>query len=105
MLHHAPRPRSAIEALSALLRPGGRLLVIDYQRHADETCRERQADVWNGFEAEELESHARSAGLTQVRASPLPEGLVQNATDGHVGWQMLVGMRPHAAGAESAPRR
>jgi ArsR family transcriptional regulator len=105
MLHHAPRPRSAIEALSSLLRPGGRLLVIDYQRHADDAFRERQADVWNGFEAEELEAHARAAGLTQVQTSPLPEGLIQNSTDGHVGWQMLVAMRPPQATGETESRR
>ena len=36
MLHHARCPRAAVQQLSALLRPGGRLLVIDYERHADE---------------------------------------------------------------------
>jgi ArsR family transcriptional regulator len=94
MLHHAPRPLAAMEALVRLLRPGGKLVVIDYERHADEAFRERQADVWNGFEPSELEAHAEAAGLVDVRARTLPSGLVQSARDGHIGWQVLVGTRP-----------
>lgn len=100
MLHHAPRPRAALEALTELLRPGGRLVVIDYQRHGDEAFRERQADVWNGFEAAELEAHARAAGLAEVHVGTLPNDLVRSAYDGHVGWQMLVGVRPRLHGEE-----
>jgi DNA-binding transcriptional ArsR family regulator/protein-L-isoaspartate O-methyltransferase len=94
MLHHASRPRAAVQQLSALLKPGGRLLVIDYERHADEAFRERQADVWNGFDPSELEAHARAAGLGDVRVSRLQRGLVSSASDGHLGWQVLVGQRP-----------
>lgn len=94
MLHHAPRPRAAILQLSALLKPGGRLVVIDYERHADEAFRERQADVWNGFESSELEAHAKAAGLIEVTVSRLHPGLVSAVTDGHLGWQVLVGQRP-----------
>jgi len=100
MLHHAPRPRVALEALTRLLKPGGRLVVVDYQRHADESFRERQADVWNGFDAEELEAHARAAGLTDVHARELPQGLVQSHTDDHIGWQTLVGVRPNTGVTE-----
>jgi ArsR family transcriptional regulator len=103
MLHHAPRPRVALEALTRLLKPGGRLVVVDYQRHADESFRERQADVWNGFEADELEAHARAAGLADVHTRALPEGLVQSQTDAHIAWQTLVAVRPVSASSE--PRR
>lgn len=97
MLHHAPRPRVLVESLGALLRPGGRLIVVDYQRHSDEPFRERQADVWNGFDAAELEAYARDGGLVDVRVAPLPAHLVREAPDGHVGWQVLVGARPRSA--------
>lgn len=93
MLHHAPRPRAALEALTRLLKPGGRLVVVDYQRHGDEAFRERQADVWNGFEPEELEAHARAAGLADVHTRELPRGFVQSQLDEHIGWQTLVGVR------------
>jgi hypothetical protein len=85
-----------VQELSALLRPGGRLLVIDYERHGDEVFRERQADVWNGFEAGELEAHGRAAGLRDVRVSRIPQPFVNGAIGGHLGWQVLVGRRPEA---------
>jgi ArsR family transcriptional regulator len=94
VLHHAARPRLAVQALAALLRPGGRLVVIDYERHGDEAFRERQADVWNGFEPSELEGHARAVGLTDLSISSLPRSFVGSASGGHLGWQVLVGKRP-----------
>jgi ArsR family transcriptional regulator len=103
VLHHAPRPRAALEALTRLLKPGGRLVIVDYQRHADEAFRERQADVWNGFEPDELEAHARASGLSDVSVRPLPQSFVQSQSDEHIAWQTLVGIRPLSTGAE--PRR
>jgi ArsR family transcriptional regulator len=94
VLHHAPKPRATLAHLVGLLKPGGRLTILDYQRHADEAFRERQADVWNGFEAEEIEAHARAAGLSGVRTESLPEGLLRGLRDGHVGFQVLTGFRP-----------
>jgi ArsR family transcriptional regulator len=93
LLHHAVRPRAAVAELAALLRPGGQLLVIDYERHADEAFREREADVWNGFEPSELEGHARAAGLGGIGVSRLPHGLVGGTTGGHLGWQVLSATR------------
>jgi ArsR family transcriptional regulator len=100
MLHHAPQPRAVLRSLAALLRPAGHLFVIDYERHADEALRERQADVWNGFEPDELEALARGVGLVDASVVSLPAGFVQNAADGHVRWQVLRASRPPAASAQ-----
>ncbi|MCA9645920.1 MAG: ArsR family transcriptional regulator, partial [Myxococcales bacterium] len=54
MLHHAPLPREAMGELVALAREGGFVLIIDYAHHDDERLSEQQADVWLGFEPEEL---------------------------------------------------
>lgn len=94
MLHHAPLPKVMVSVLSELVRPGGRLLVVDYCRHSDEALRDEQADVWMGFEASELEAHARAAGLTDVSVGEVPAGFVQNGMDGHIAWQTLVATRP-----------
>ena len=72
-------------------------VVVDYQRHGDEAFRERQADVWNGFEADELEQNARAAGLREVRVTRLPASLLEHTSDGHVGWLALSGVRPAGA--------
>jgi ArsR family transcriptional regulator len=89
VLHHAPRPRQTLADLERLLRSGGRLLVIDYARHADEQLRDAQADVWMGFEAEELLSFCRELSLKSARVTPVPKGYAAAASDGHVAWQIL----------------
>jgi ArsR family transcriptional regulator len=104
MLHHAPVPRATLAALGALVRPGGRLIVLDYQRHEDEALREEQADVWLGFEPEELAEHARAVGLLPIGSEPLPAGFVKNAIDGHLGWLLFVASRaPSPAAQRAAP--
>jgi DNA-binding transcriptional ArsR family regulator len=93
MLHHAPLPRVMVDVLSKLVGPGGSLAIIDYCRHSDEALRDEQADVWMGFDAAELEEHARAAGLVDVRVNPVPAGLVRNPMDGHIAWQALIARR------------
>jgi DNA-binding transcriptional ArsR family regulator/protein-L-isoaspartate O-methyltransferase len=97
MLHHAPLPRKTLEGLLELVRPGGRLLVLDYCRHADEALREQKADIWMGFEAAELVAHARSLGLTEAEVTRVPPSYLASSPDGHVGWQALIARRPPAA--------
>jgi ArsR family transcriptional regulator len=71
------------------LKPGGTLLVIDYARHTDEAMRDAQADVWLGFEPDELRELARSAGLVDCRVVAIPRQYAAPARDGHVGWLLL----------------
>lgn len=94
VLHHAPLPRVALAELALLLRPGGKLLVIDYARHTDEQLRDAQADVWMGFEADELLRLSCEAGLSEPQVFPIQRSLTAAAVDGHVSWQLLVGTRP-----------
>ena len=104
VLHHAPLPRVALVELSNLLRPGGKLLVIDYARHTDEQMAAAQADVWLGFEANELLELSREAGLDEARVLPIPQSYAAAASDGHVGWQLLVATKPLSTGAPLPPR-
>ena len=94
VLHHAPLPRVALGELTALLRPGGKLLVIDYARHTDEQMATTQADVWLGFEQSELLSLSREAGLDDAKVFSIPQSFAAPAIDGHVGWQLLVATKP-----------
>jgi DNA-binding transcriptional ArsR family regulator/protein-L-isoaspartate O-methyltransferase len=94
VLHHAPLPRVALFELSSLLRAGGKLLVIDYARHTDEQMAAAQADVWLGFEASELLELSQEAGLDDAKVLPIPHSYAAAASDGHVGWQLLVASKP-----------
>ena len=99
VLHHAPVPARAMDALVQLARParshelGGALVVVDYESHHDEALREQQADLWLGFDPAELEALAREAGLGELSRGRLPRAWCGEGPDRHVGWQWLAGRR------------
>lgn len=93
VLHHAPRPAAAVEALAALLHPTGALVVLDYGPHEDENMREREADLWLGFSIEELSKFAQRAGLDDVSVSAIPRVRCGSGPDSHLAWHCLVARR------------
>jgi DNA-binding transcriptional ArsR family regulator/protein-L-isoaspartate O-methyltransferase len=93
VLHHAPRPQAAVEALTRLLRPEGTLVVLDYVSHDDESMREREADLWLGFSVDELSKFARRAGLSDVSVRPIPRARCGSGPDSHLAWHCLVARR------------
>jgi DNA-binding transcriptional ArsR family regulator len=70
VLHHSPLPRDTVRALAGLARPGGRLVILDYLPHGDERLQEQQADVWMGFDPDELLGFARDAGCREAGSAP-----------------------------------
>ena len=62
-------PRSTADKAAAeaarVLRPGGRVLVLDLRRHEQEWMRERVGDRWLGFTDSELEQFLRPLGWTK----------------------------------------
>jgi SAM-dependent methyltransferase len=93
VLHHAPAPARAMKALTRLARRGGTVVVIDYEPHRDEALREQQADLWLGFDGDELSTLASAAGLCEVRRTRLPAAWCGEGPDRHLKWQLLAGKR------------
>ena len=60
-LHHAMHPQKAVLEAARILRPGGRIVILDLQRHSFEEARELYADVWLGFTQVELLDFLRKA--------------------------------------------
>ncbi len=60
-LHHALHPQKAVQEAARILRPGGRIVILDLQRHGFEEARELYADVWLGFTQVELLDFLRKA--------------------------------------------
>jgi ArsR family transcriptional regulator len=65
-LHHAQKPARAVAEAARILRPGGRLVILDLLRHDFEEARELYADVWLGFSEAEIEQFLKSAGFGQT---------------------------------------
>jgi ArsR family transcriptional regulator len=65
-LHHALNPARAIAAAHRILKPGGRIVLLDLLAHQFESAREMYADLWLGFSEVQLDSLLRNAGFREI---------------------------------------
>jgi ArsR family transcriptional regulator len=70
-LHHAANPQQALAAAAKLLRKGGRLIVLDLNRHHFDQARELYGDHWLGFSETDLHEWLTGAGLQEVEVQLL----------------------------------
>jgi ubiquinone/menaquinone biosynthesis C-methylase UbiE len=72
VLHYADRPAEAIQEAARVLRPGGRLVIVDFAPHALEFLRIEHAHRRLGFADAEILDWCRAAGLEPGRTRHLP---------------------------------
>ncbi len=68
-LHHAPHPERAVAEAYRILKPSGRIVVLDLVRHTYEDAREMYADLWLGFSEVDVRRFLAQAGFTGVETS------------------------------------
>lgn len=68
-LHHAQNPEKALKAAQAILKPGGRIVILDLLKHQFEKARDLYADVWLGFSESDLHEMLGRAGFSSVETS------------------------------------
>ncbi len=71
LLHHVEEPKNAIKEMRRILRPGGKLLITDLDKHDHEFLRTEQNDRWLGFEREDIRCWFTHAGLKDVRVESI----------------------------------
>ncbi len=67
-LHHALHPQRAVDAGYKMLRPGGRIVILDLKKHGFEQARDLYADTWLGFSEVELRGFLDKAGFRGVQS-------------------------------------
>jgi ubiquinone/menaquinone biosynthesis C-methylase UbiE/predicted transcriptional regulator len=68
-LHHAQHPEQAVGEAFRILKPGGRIVVLDLLRHNYQKAREMYADLWLGFTEVEVGRFLRDAGFKNAEIS------------------------------------
>ena len=65
-LHHAPDPEKAIQEMARILKPGGVLCITDLDTHDHEWQREQMADLWLGFDRDDIRNWFGNEGLSEI---------------------------------------
>lgn len=79
VLNYVPEPALVIKEAARVLKPGGRLVVIDMEHHEDEALAERMGHVWMGFDRDRIRSYIGGAGFEGLVVHTLPtEGASAN---------------------------
>ena len=65
-LHHAKEPARALAEAWRILRPGGRVLILDLRQHDETWVQDKLGDEWLGFTPDGLASLLTNAGFADA---------------------------------------
>jgi ubiquinone/menaquinone biosynthesis C-methylase UbiE/DNA-binding transcriptional ArsR family regulator len=72
VLHHLPAPGEALAEAARVIKPGGRVLLVDMLPHEHEEYRRQMGHVWLGFAEDQLRRLLANAGFVQTAVHGMP---------------------------------
>lgn len=72
VLHYAETPHDVLVEAARALRPGGKLILVDFRAHELDYLRDEHSHRWLGFRNDDIKSWCADAGLTASHYVELP---------------------------------
>jgi ArsR family transcriptional regulator len=72
VLHHVVDPEKATVEMARVVKPRGRLLLVDMLPHERENYRQQMGHVWLGFSNDQIRRLLEAAGFADVTVTTLP---------------------------------
>jgi ubiquinone/menaquinone biosynthesis C-methylase UbiE len=72
MLHHSEAPSEAILEMKRILKPGGRLVITDLDKHEFAFLKEEHHDRWMGFYRSDIRFWLTNAGFSNIIVNGIP---------------------------------
>ena len=72
VLHHVPEPERALHEVARVLKPGGRLVIVDMLPHDRDRYRQQMGHVWLGFSDDHVRRLLSESGFDSLRIVVLP---------------------------------
>ena len=82
VMHHLPGPERVVAEVARILKKSGLFVIADFDKHTDESLREKYGDRWLGFSADTIRAILHSSGFEalNIKTFQLQQSIQLNIT-------------------------
>ena len=82
VMHHLPSPERVTLEVARILKKNGLFVIADFDKHTDETMREKYGDRWLGFSPEDIRTILNNSGFEalNIKTFQVQQSILLNIT-------------------------